>query len=522
MIKPLKTIISEQEFLALFQRQTNEILKICSYLKEKSDKDHLYTKRFYGNITTQSRILEDFLDDYGAKNNMTWIYFRELIASARYMGFSGYMLKHIQNRYALYELENKKKKKFFEQTKMVQDFLNSAIKNVFVCITDEALRLGLKFPEEKLKKDDFLDVASNKMLPHNVDEGFSIREEENVVKIASDYLNIMKEYEDFKFDRIHSVEEIESLIPDYISEENLRRFELSIQNLQSVYDTFIKNTKIETENATLNSMRGCISVALHLAEIARTLTHFYERHESEIRHETLRENIKRIIDKNKILDCIVNYCLFHCYHYLERGRDLANDFLKRYVVVESIDVNIPTYMGFHVRPASLVMKIVKHYGSEVKMKLDDEVYDAGSALDIFRANEKISVKKRQLILKAITPYEEKGEITCEEVKSIIYGELDRLVKEGKVYAYEDLTTEDLTCKVEEGPIRPEGIKPLVAEEIKRLMAAGKIDIRSDIKVAFIGDRRTLKDIEALARANYGEDEKGNNIELPPEIHYLRK
>lgn len=522
MIKPLKRIISEQNFLALFQKQTNEILKICFYLKEKGDKDHLYTKRFYGNLTTQSRILEDFLDDYGAKNNMTWIYFRELIASARYMGFSGYVLKHIQNRYALYELSNKKKEKFFEQTKMVQDFLNSAIKNVFRCISDEALRLGLKFPEEKLESNDFLDVASDKMLPHNVDEGFSSKEEENVVKIASDYLNITKEYEDFKFDRIYTVEEIEALIPDYINEENLRRFELNIQNLQSLYDTYVKNTKIETEDATLNSMRGCISVALHLTEIARTLSHFYERHESKIRHETVRENIKRIIDKDKILDCIVNYCLFHCYRYLERGKDVASDFLKRYVVVDSIEVNTPTYMGFHVRPASLIMKIVKHYGSEVKMQFDDEVYDAGSALDIFRANEKISAKKRQLISKEVKPYEQKGKITREKIKSTVLEELDQLVKEGKIYYYEDLNPDDLTCRVEKSSVKPEEIKPLVIEEIKRLMAAGKIDIRLDIKVTFKGDRRTVKDIEALARTNYGENEEGNNIELPPEIAYLRK
>jgi len=522
MIKPLKRIISEQEFLSLFQKQTIEILKICFYLKEKGGKYHIYTKRFYGNITTQSKILEDFLDDYGAKNNLTWIYFRELIASARYMGYSAYIVKHIQNRYALYELRDENKKNFFEQTKKVQDFLNSAIKEVFRCITDEALRLGLKFPKESLKEDDLLDVASDKMLPHNVNEGFSIKEEENVVKIASDYLNTMKDYEDLKFDRIYSVEEIEAMIPDHISEEILRSFELSIQNLQSVYDTYVQHTKIENENATLNSMRGCIAIALHLVEIARTLTHFYERHESEIRNETVRENIKRIIDKNKILDCIVNYCLFHCYHYLEKGEDLASDLLKRYVLVDSIEVGIPIYMGFHVRPASLIMKIVKHYGSEVKMNLDDEVYDASSALDIFRANEKISVKKRQLILKEIRPYKQKGEITCEQVKSIIYRELDRLVKEEKIFTYEDLNPDDLTCKVEKNFISPEEIKPLVAEEIKHLMVAGKIDIRFDIKVTFTGDKRALKDIEALARANYGEDEKGNNIELPIEIHYLRK
>ena len=127
MPAPLKEIISEEDFLELFQKQTIDILKICTYLKEKEDKDYLYTKRFYGNITTQSRLLEGFLDDYGAKDNRTWIYFRELIATTRYMGFSAYMFKHIQNRFAFYELRDAKKREFSEQTTMMQDFFNVAI-----------------------------------------------------------------------------------------------------------------------------------------------------------------------------------------------------------------------------------------------------------------------------------------------------------------------------------------------------------------------------------------------------------
>jgi len=63
MVKSMKRIISEQEFLEIFQKQASEILKICSYLQEKGNKAPLHTKRFYGNITTQSRILEDLLDD---------------------------------------------------------------------------------------------------------------------------------------------------------------------------------------------------------------------------------------------------------------------------------------------------------------------------------------------------------------------------------------------------------------------------------------------------------------------------
>ena len=48
MVSPLKEIISEKDFLEIFQKQTSEIMKICSYLNEKVMEDSLFTKRFTG------------------------------------------------------------------------------------------------------------------------------------------------------------------------------------------------------------------------------------------------------------------------------------------------------------------------------------------------------------------------------------------------------------------------------------------------------------------------------------------
>jgi hypothetical protein len=170
----------------------------------------------------------------------------------------------------------------------------------------------------------------------------------------------------------------------------------------------------------------------------------------------------------------------------------------------------------------MVMKIVKHYGSEVTMHIDSESYDAGSALDLFGANEKISARKRQLIFEKINASGAKGEIKREAIKEMVYEELDRLVTEGMLLSFDELKIDDLTCETEENTIHPEEFKSMVAKEVKRLMAAGKIDIKIDIYATFKGDRRALKDIEALAGANYGEDLAGNNIDLPAELEYLRK
>jgi len=52
-------------------------------------------------------------------------------------------------------------------------------------------------------------------------------------------------------------------------------------------------------------------------------------------------------------------------------------------------------------------------------------------------------------------------------------------------------------------------------------AGGKIQKESIAEVIFEGDVRALKDIEILARVNYGEDSMGKGIPLPTELNYLR-
>ncbi|HAO34272.1 MAG TPA: hypothetical protein DCQ84_15190, partial [Candidatus Competibacteraceae bacterium] len=62
----------------------------------------------------------------------------------------------------------------------------------------------------------------------------------------------------------------------------------------------------------------------------------------------------------------------------------------------------------------------------------------------------------------------------------------------------------------------------VTKEIAKLQATGQIDIRTDLNITFIGDKRVLSDLALLAESGYGEDHFGNNIALPKELAYLRR
>jgi phosphotransferase system HPr (HPr) family protein len=54
------------------------------------------------------------------------------------------------------------------------------------------------------------------------------------------------------------------------------------------------------------------------------------------------------------------------------------------------------------------------------------------------------------------------------------------------------------------------------------MAAGLIARKGYKTVLFRGDRRVLQDLRLLSQYNYGEDERGDQIKLPPELSHLWK
>ena len=174
--------------------------------------------------------------------------------------------------------------------------------------------------------------------------------------------------------------------------------------------------------------------------------------------------------------------------------------------------------GFHVRPSTLIAKLVLHYGSEVKMILGSETYDATMPLELFRANEKINAEKRRWLASEIVRLRLVPEDTnSDDFASLARGVVLALAERGKLIMYEQplLFPEDPAAR--DGTVLDRAVA-----EVARLLALGKIDIELDIKVTFRGDTRVLADIGLLAEMGYGEDKFGNNIPLPEKLKYLRR
>jgi hypothetical protein len=192
--------------------------------------------------------------------------------------------------------------------------------------------------------------------------------------------------------------------------------------------------------------------------------------------------------------------------------------LKRYAEVGRIEVPIPKYRGFHVRPSTLIAKLVAHYGSQVQMLLGDGKYDAGMPLDLFRANEAINAQKRRWLAAEIVRLQLVPETApAGDVTSVIRSTILALAQKGKLIMYE----QPLDIPEHTGPLESTLLEK-VTSETGRLLAMGKIDIETDMTAQFIGDKRVLADIRLLAQYGYGEDNFGNNIALPDKLAYLRR
>ncbi len=256
---------------------------------------------------------------------------------------------------------------------------------------------------------------------------------------------------------------------------------------------------------------------MHLLRIATDFAHYYERHVDVVSSDSERW-LQPLVDSKTLLTKLMNYSVNFSGQYLASAVVLCQEMLKRYIEIGTIEVTVPQYRGFHVRPSTLVSKLVLHYGSKVQMEMEGEHYDAGSPLELFRANEKINAQKRRWLASEIVNEKLVPATTDDQdVTAVIYNVIMTLAEKGKVVIYEQ------PLKIEEVPsCQTTKLLGQVTDEIATLLAIGKIDIGTGLKIRFSGDKRVLADIKLLAENGYGEDNYGNNIPLPDELSYLRR
>jgi len=523
--------ISYSEFNELIVGRTDRYFKAAGYLASHSDDELFLTRPLLGELLAQATQMEEFLDSYGARNNCRWTRFRSLTAAIKLFSNVSYELLHIQHSIPAYRL-NGVKHEFSGNTEQALRFTQSILLRASGQLIQEAEKLHLPISGAYENNSFFTEILPVGRLAHDLAMRKVKRVSKTVTMLATAFLNLSAESRKYLPRKKIRCKESLNKLSNSISEENVRSLELRFHNLQSLYDTFVSTTQAEVFDNDLPVLRGHISVVLHLLRTARDFAHYYERHASKTAIKTtipagqgkeapasvdLTKMSKRLVDSDCLLDTLVNYCCYYVDHFLTCAENLCRNMLQRYTESGTVEVHVPPYRGFHVRPSTLISKLVLHYGSDVKMNLSDELYDAKFPLELFRANEKINAHKRRSLAQEIIKLDLLSKYSeCKCIMTVIHNAIVALAEVGKVVVYEQpLQIEDIEHQPDTKLVE------YVSDEIAKLLVTGQIDITTNIKAVFTGDKRVLEDIELLADNGYGEDLFGNNIQLPEKLTYLR-
>lgn len=494
------------------------LFDLCSFaLKHKRHRGFPW-RPFLRELNVEATAAEELLDNCGARKNEKWFPFREAIAAGKIFSAVSYDLLHIQAatpRYKLLDIEDD----FSASTKKALRTLKETIYAVTESILRQANHCRICDEDELVTHVSFAEEVVPFYLPADKKVRHVRKTGETVVYLSTAFLNLSQDRDVKLVLKRRTTAEFEECIPDVVNEEKIRIVEARFHNLQSHYDTHIFESDIERQDRNLTILRGHISAIFHLMQMSTHLAHYYERHMSKLRRKILGD-FKFPITPGKLLDLLFTYSLFYARQYMESATDLCRTMIHGFSEEREVLVPIPNYRGFHVRPSTLISRIVGHYGSSVTMILNGTEYNAGVTLELFRANEEINAYKRRyigdILKKKINPQEMVSSYRNGFIKELQLLFLN-LMNENEIILYDSaLSFDDLEL------LDNETFADLSARYIKYYLSLGKIDIQSDLKVLFRGDNRALIDLKILAENGYGEDKYGNNIVLPPELAYLRR
>ncbi len=376
-----------------------EYLKCILFINSLEDDDYIFTKKLHSKLITTSHILEDFLDFHGAKKNKEWIFYRELSATIRHLSLACYSQHHILSRMRFYSLETCDLDLFKVEAQETLKTIQEAIKAAVPVILDEAERLNIRIPEFGYSLNYFPTITSNDLLEPNIDETQPTTDQKkNLTRIASELLEVVKDFEQYSFYERYHINDIHKLVPERINEVLIRSYEMRVHNIQSSFDSYVVINCPASDTLLLNQLRSHFSIVFHILQVMGRLLHFYERHLNDSGFKYVYKNISLslsdLINPDVLLDRAVNFCMYYAGKFLSSGREIASTVLNENMETDSIDVGIPKDRGFHSRPSLLVAKIVQHYGGEVILHVAGDQFDASSVLDIQWAGGKI--KKEEI------------------------------------------------------------------------------------------------------------------------------
>jgi len=376
-------VLSEEDFQPLARERGERFGRLGHTLLARDQ--WKWTRRHFYQLIVEADVFEAFLDDHGAGYNRRYRSLRELVASARGLARAGYAVRHLESRFDSYGTRlstiPSEEGRFNRAIGEARKFLEESLRGILAETLEESGRCGVDLSSASFSDAEYITDRSRRRLPRNLDGEFQEDEEHYIASVASRYLDVCSLFDELGLGEINSAVERERYLSEICTEERARVYEASVHNLQSAYDTYIRDTTLEETDERLPRMRGHISVAFHLLEAVTDLVHFIERHESA-RSKEATAQIAEIVDRDRVVQIAYDNLLAWAVRVIHLGREYAEALVPTYTNQRELTVEVPDELMLHARPVSLIVKIVDHHGTPVSCEVEGSECNAGSILEM--------------------------------------------------------------------------------------------------------------------------------------------
>lgn len=347
-------------------------------------------KRAFSDLADATARFGAFLDDSRAKTNLVFAPLSEFTSSLRGFARVGRSLCHLELRLGnqLPLPSGEEGSAFVRDTGETIGFVRDAVARLYGALREEVgsllgdgLRNGADAPANGVSL-----PASTPVLPDNLAGVLLPDQDRRIAELASKFLGhreILKRQSEKQ--RFVDPERMRRFVLEVSDEQEVRFFETRIHTLLSRYDTYVEGTPIEDRDPELQRFRSHIVVMLHLLQTMVELVHFYERHENDIRSEEAKNRIAQVIDKNRVLDRILNYNLYYLHAYADLAAPVAECLVDRYTKQTRVVLTVPEGVFIHARPVSLITRVVSHHGTPVTITVGEVSAYAGSIINVLMA-----------------------------------------------------------------------------------------------------------------------------------------
>lgn len=378
-----KPSVSEQDFVALLRDRAEAFLTICAVPSGSR-----WSKRRFFEVSASADELESFLDDYGARTNRTFSAFTELVASIRGFALAGMQLAHLDRRLESYDVAERlpvEGAEVLEHMREALRFVEDRMTLLMGALIDEGRERDVTVLQmgQGQRSEDAMEVPPK--LPNNVDLDRIDDDDHRIAKVATSFLSACEMLEAVGIERMDEPDRREEFLRANCSEETARVWEATVHNLQSSYDTYVKNTVLETGDPRLPALRGHVSAALHTLEAVTHLTHFVERHERGLRSDMADSVLQKLVPRSQVRAVTLNRLLVSARAFIVGGAEVAASLLPSYTRVSSVELGLREGIFLHARPASLIVAIVQHHGTPVELEVAGSRCNAGSILELMVA-----------------------------------------------------------------------------------------------------------------------------------------